>query len=456
MIRAAVRRRPAVQPAAVADPLGIESGRSGAQRASERMAWLDGLRAVAVLLVVYAHLSRYLLRDVRALSGEWVHAGTAGVMLFFLVSGYIIPASLERHADVRKFWVSRICRLVPLYLAVTGVVVVLGAGGLVPLDPYLTAHPATAGLAHLSMLPYLLGVPLVTPVFWTLSFEMAFYLLVTALFAVRLHRAGGVLAVVLAGCAVLTAPLAPALLSGSPARGPAVVVIVAVVLVCGLLAVTSGRRWAVPTGGLALGGLAVVLVAANQGPAHVWDGLLIVAVMFVGTTIYRADRGQTGWWPVVLVGGVVAVALVANWFAELESLGAPTPQYKARSVLTLVVFAGAFAVGMVTRRWRTPRPLARLGVLSYSVYLNHFVLIQLLQPVLADLGERLPAPAQFAAVAAYLAVLAGVSTLTYRWVELPWQRLGRRWAAAAPRRSQASPVRESTVAEHDEFAPSNP
>ena len=67
------------------------------------MGWLDGLRAVAVLLVVYAHLSRYLLCGAREVSSEWLHAGTAGVMLFFLVSGYIIPASLERHGSLRAF-----------------------------------------------------------------------------------------------------------------------------------------------------------------------------------------------------------------------------------------------------------------------------------------------------------------------------------------------------------------
>ena len=41
------------------------------------MAWLDALRAVAALLVVYAHLSHYLLRGARDLSAEWLHAGTA-------------------------------------------------------------------------------------------------------------------------------------------------------------------------------------------------------------------------------------------------------------------------------------------------------------------------------------------------------------------------------------------
>src|SRR5690242_21934303 len=117
-----------------------------------RMAWLDALRAVAALLVVYAHLSHYLLRGARDVSAEWLHAGTAGVMLFFLVSGYIIPASLERHGSLRRFWVSRLARLYPLYLVV-GVLVVL----VLPLDPYLIAHPVTAAVAHATLLPHLLG-----------------------------------------------------------------------------------------------------------------------------------------------------------------------------------------------------------------------------------------------------------------------------------------------------------
>src|SRR5947209_7419140 len=132
-------------PADVAAPSRRGSG--------ERMAWLDGLRAVAVGLVVYAHLTRYLFRGLRGFTGEHLNAGTAGVMLFFLVSGYIIPASLERHGSLRSFWVSRLCRLFPLYAVVTAAVVALGRVGLVPLDPYLAAHPVIGALAHLTMLP---------------------------------------------------------------------------------------------------------------------------------------------------------------------------------------------------------------------------------------------------------------------------------------------------------------
>src|SRR4051812_20055998 len=104
--------------------------RGGPDAAGARLGWLDGLRAVAVLLVLYAHLSRYLIRGAREVSSEWLHAGTAGVMLFFLVSGYIIPASLERHGSLRSFWVSRLWRLLPLYLVVSVLVLVFGGAGL--------------------------------------------------------------------------------------------------------------------------------------------------------------------------------------------------------------------------------------------------------------------------------------------------------------------------------------
>lgn len=377
------------------------------------MAWLDGLRAIAALLVVYAHLSRYLLRSVRGVSAEWLHAGPAGVMLFFLVSGYIIPASLERHGDLRRFWAGRFRRLFPLYTVVALLVAGLGVAGVVPLDPALVAHPGTAAVAHATMLPFLLGSPLVTPVFWTLTFEMVFYLLVSGLFAVRLHRASGVAAVILAVAAVATAPLTPHLLRLGPW-------LVAPLLIAGLAAVVSGRRWAVVTGSVALGVLALILVVANQDPAHVWDAILILAVMFTGTTIYRADHGQVGWWQPLSAGFVVAVALLINWFGELSSLDALTVRYMARSVITLLVFGGAFALAMTLRRWTTPPWLAWLGMISYSLYLVHFTLILVLAPLLTWLGVHLNGAAELPAVAGYLALLVGLSWLTYRYVELPF------------------------------------
>lgn len=45
---------------------------------------------------------------------EWFDPGIFGVVAFFLVSGYIVPASLERRGDVQAFWIGRLFRLYPL------------------------------------------------------------------------------------------------------------------------------------------------------------------------------------------------------------------------------------------------------------------------------------------------------------------------------------------------------
>jgi peptidoglycan/LPS O-acetylase OafA/YrhL len=377
---------------------------------------------------VYAHLTRFVFQGVRAVSGDWLNAGPAGVMLFFLVSGYIIPASLERHGDLRAFWTSRLFRLMPLYVVVAVAVVVLGVTGVISLDPFVIAHPITTGVAHATMLPFLLGVPLITPLFWTLTFEMIFYLLVAALFTLRVRGGAPWAAGAFAIAGMILAPLPARMLGASTATG-----VVAGLMVVGLAAMVSGRGGLQRAGAVLLGVVALVLPVINMDPSHRWDGLLILAVMFTGTVIYRADRGLTSWRPVVLVGGLVTVALLRDWFGELASLDALTPKYMARSVITLLVFGGAFAAGMLTRRRRTPRFLVRLGVLSYSVYLVHWVLLEAVAPLF---GHGIP---DVLTTAAFLALVIGVCWLTQRYIEVPGQRLGVRLRAAFPAAAPGRP-----------------
>src|ERR1700677_3564330 len=91
----------------------------------QRLAWLDALRGSAALAVVYDHLSEYLLKNTRTHVYHWLDVGEYGVFVFFLISGYIVPASLERKGSVRTFWVSRLFRLYPLYLLAVGVALLL-------------------------------------------------------------------------------------------------------------------------------------------------------------------------------------------------------------------------------------------------------------------------------------------------------------------------------------------
>ncbi|WP_345146074.1 acyltransferase [Nonomuraea rubra] len=125
-----------------------------------------------------------------ALRPYWFSLGVYGILVFFLVSGYIIPTSLERHGDVRAFWISRFFRLYPLYLAVIALVLALAwwvpVRGEVPRD-------GSAVAAHATMLLDVVSVGGVADTMWTLSYEMVFYLLVTALFLIRGHDRSGLL-----------------------------------------------------------------------------------------------------------------------------------------------------------------------------------------------------------------------------------------------------------------------
>ncbi len=75
----------------------------------------------------------------------------------------------------------------------------------------------------------------------------------------------------------------------------------------------------------------------------------------------------------------------------------------------IVLAFGAFALAYALRRRRFPRWLAGLGVISFSVYLLH--------PLLLYASPNLPV---------FFLILIPLSLLTYRVIELPAQRLGKR------------------------------
>jgi peptidoglycan/LPS O-acetylase OafA/YrhL len=72
-----------------------------------------------------------------------------------------------------------------------------------------------------------------------------------------------------------------------------------------------------------------------------------------------------------------------------------------------------------------PRPLLWLGLISYSVYLLHHPLLRFLIAIVGDVRKAGPF-VQVPLAAGYLAAVLGLSWATYRFVEAPMQRVGRR------------------------------
>ena len=179
----------------------LELNRGG----SGRLASMEGLRGLAVLLVFLVHfsdLSSDWLRTVEVpipvachLQGASVtselacrigNMGNIGVDLFFVLSGFLIYGGLmQRPQGYRSFMARRLRRVYPTYLFVLAVYVALALAmpsqGKLPTSP-LAALGAIA--ANVLLLPGIVPVAPIITVSWTLSFEMFFYLTVPGLIRV--------------------------------------------------------------------------------------------------------------------------------------------------------------------------------------------------------------------------------------------------------------------------------
>ncbi|WP_084699897.1 acyltransferase family protein [Streptacidiphilus anmyonensis] len=408
----------------------VRSVRTDPAASAPRLAWLDALRGTAALCVVFQHAGPWLLPGPFRIEHRRVDLGMLGVFLFFLVSGYIVPASLERKGDLRAFWVGRLLRLHPLF------VVVVALGSLLPaahaaVDAHVQRQWPTA-VGNALMLPDLLGLDGALRVAWTLSYEMAFYYLVTALFACGRHRSSGPVALALAAVGLFAGGALPRrLLSDSDVGGAPLVAVTALVAVLALACVFTGRRTATRTGAVVLGGLALTLVLLNGRTAG-FESMAILSTMFAGTAIQRAEHGGIGRLSAVLCCGLAFTGcLVAGEQQGGRSLGL---LWTASAGSWCTGFAGAWALfllGWLLRRRPVPRPLSAVGAISYGVYLLHVPLLDCLLWLFAVVRFRPEGlRQQLVCSGAFLAVLLAVGFLTYRLVELPAQRLGRRVASS--------------------------
>ncbi|MBN1093812.1 acyltransferase [Blastococcus sp. TML/M2B] len=401
--------------------------RDAATTRQGRLEFLDALRGIAALVVAVQHLGETQWVGLLGWSHHWFRLGEFGVLVFFLCSGFIIPASLERRNDLVEFWIGRFFRLWPLYLAV--VAVALGAWALsdrigAP-EGYRVVEDS---LLNTTMLQVFTTRPLVIGASWTLGYELVFYLLVSVLFLLGLHRASATTAVVLLVSALALGGTTTVFMVQRqpdhwwtfPVAG-ALLLLVAAARVPGL-----ARQIAL------LGMGAVVVVALANRPHEMYFSLLLLGSMFVGTVLYRWTVGQLSGRTAAGVYGLGVLVIVLcqyTWHVGyLEPISGETPSWLTQTATFLGAYA-VFGAALLLRRYRWPRPLVYLGTISYSVYLLHALVLLLVLP---------PVPGgPWANFAALLAITLVASALTYRFVERPGIALGRRVVAARRERLAA-------------------
>jgi peptidoglycan/LPS O-acetylase OafA/YrhL len=143
-----------------------------------RIPSLDGLRAVAILAVIYSHV---MFTDgfpsfARLPGSVSRHLGAFGVQVFFVISGFLITTLIVREIkrtgrlDLKQFYIARSLKIFPPFLAVLAALAIMAICGLVELKglDWLTACSFTTNFVR--------RPNMAVEHFWSLSIEEHFYL----------------------------------------------------------------------------------------------------------------------------------------------------------------------------------------------------------------------------------------------------------------------------------------
>ncbi|HWM33666.1 MAG TPA: acyltransferase family protein [Pseudolysinimonas sp.] len=365
-------------------PTGNDAGRF-------RVAGLDGVRAIAVLLVILFHLS----------PGAVV-GGYIGVDLFFVVSGFIITSLLLReHAangriSLRGFWTRRARRLLPalgvLLLTCCSAAVLVGGDVLVQVSmQVLGALTFSSNWLFLAASSNYFDAtaPELFRNLWSLAVEEQFYLvwpLLVVLVLIRIPRW-----VRIAGVTALAAGSA--------------------VWMAALWTPDTATRVYFGTDthffGLAIG--AALALAAVNWPARALEWP-------------RWQRTLLGVAGPLALAGILAIAVVMNEDAPVTFQGG----LALVAVLATIVIATLLVPGTPLARLLDWRPLRWVGDRSYGLYLWHWPVYLLVIAALPAWSRQGLEGWALGGIALVFTVAA--AALSYQFVEQPIRRNGFRAA----------------------------
>lgn len=140
-------------------------------------------RGIAVLLVVYYHFSNRVPPEYLGMGGPpslVFHSGKIGVLIFFIISGYLITKSLTRCDNLAVFYAKRVSRIWPLFIFASFVIFAflqLVEPPVVPNGPKKFYAIERDWIDLLGSLFFLedLGFRWMDGVFWSLLVELKFY-----------------------------------------------------------------------------------------------------------------------------------------------------------------------------------------------------------------------------------------------------------------------------------------
>jgi peptidoglycan/LPS O-acetylase OafA/YrhL len=338
---------------------------------------LDGVRGLAVLIVVASHADGLYMKG----------HGAVGVWLFFVLSAFLLtlpyaadPARIARPTQLTRYSVRRLLRILPAYYFAIVVVALLGREDLGFVGQHLAFVRATG-------------------IFWTIPQEMLFYVLLPPLVALHRFVFRERFAATLLGLAALALAanlwLTPAVfaLHGNDKLLPfhLGVFVTGMAFAYASRAPQLVRIVEIPAVNRALDALGLLILACLIFSAPAYLEKLKAILPALGTAELRVGlqyKGSIG----VLCGALVYITLVCE--------------------------------GRLTHRILSSLLLRSLGVVSFSLYLFHVMVQNGIQRLWVD-----AAPGQLLFLANLAATFA-VACCVYSLIERPCLRFARSWPAA--------------------------
>lgn len=387
---------------------------------------LDGLRTLAVVAVVLYHLNL-----------TWAQGGLLGVTIFFVLSGYLITRLLLNEVaktgriDLKSFWIRRIRRLFP---AVVTVVVVTCALCTIfnhvmltkmrpDILPSLLFFNNWWQIAQNVSYFNALGDPSPLTHFWSLAIEEQFYLIwPPLLFAmVSMHVSKPNTRRVVLGLAAASA-LAMMVLY-NPAADPSRVYYgtdtrVFSLLLGAWMAFIPDRdlapvRLAHRLGLNRLAGAAKHGKNAEGKPGKKVDESADTAPAQPSALVrFWSSPASIDVLGVVGLVGLAAMVALTNSYTAFQYRGGTL----LCSILTLMVIAACVQPQGMVARALSAEPLVWFGKRSYSIYLWHYPLLLLMNPV-ANISDT-----PWWQYILQVLVVVAVAECSYRFIETPFRK----------------------------------
>jgi peptidoglycan/LPS O-acetylase OafA/YrhL len=325
---------------------------------SERFQPLDGIRGLAILMVLAVHSFNYSGPSPlgRALDSV-ARAGWMGVTLFFVLSGFLITGILldtrDRQHFLRDFYARRALRIFPLYFAFLAVYLFV-----VPWIPYASDR---------------LPQPRTALYYWTYLANMQEWL---------------------SGVTATHSPLG-ALWSLAVEEQIYLVWPFLILLV-------TGRR--LPTLWLTLGGCSFVwrawtrFTAQSIESSYAWSpaNLEAFAAGALVAWLLRNERARLAAWarPAALVTGA-CMATLWVWLGHFNFWSSPVEILTVGTTSAVILFASTIGISVTApgtsrlNRVFATSWLRVFGKYSYAIYLFHSPVMELLRPLQGRLGAAL-------------------------------------------------------------------